>query len=69
MMSRAIITGCFELPGIGCTVACANHITEACGLISIARLNMSPCVHLLPIYLVVFQEALREYLSWSVLRA
>jgi len=34
-----------------------------------ARLNMSPCVHLPPIYPVVFRETHREYLSWSVLRA
>jgi len=30
---------------------------------------MLPWGHLSPIYLVVYQEALREYLSWSVLRA
>ena len=47
----------------------ANHINKANGLISMARLNMSPCVHLPPIYPVVFRETHREYLSWSVLRA
>ena len=47
----------------------ASSINKASGLISMARLNMLPCVHLPPIYLVVFQEAPWEYLSWSVLRA
>lgn len=47
----------------------ASSINKANGLISTARLNMLPCVHLPPIYLVVFQEAHREYLSWSGLRA
>ena len=47
----------------------ANHINKANGLISTARLNPLPDVHLPPIYPVVFREAHREYLSWSVLRA
>ena len=72
MMKQAIITGFVSISCsiiAGCTGTRANHIKEACGLISTTRLTMLPWVHLSPIYLVVYQEALREYLSWSVLRA